>query len=137
MERLAGKRVRLSIRLCDEPVLIFADRGNVEQVLFNLAVNARDAIDDTGEVDIALEVENGDHALLSVRDTGVGITQEVIPHIFEPFFTTKAEGKGTGLGLATVQRIVTEVNGRIDLETVEGEGTTFYIRIPLCGERSS
>ena len=123
---------------------IKADRGEVKQVLLSLAVNARDAITDNGTVTIGTSlaeldgdyerlhpgVSPGRYVELTVSDTGTGISAEVAPHIFEPFFTTKPVGLGTGLGLSTVQAIVTQAGGSVTVESGEGTGTTVRLYFP-------
>ncbi|MGZ4396881.1 MAG: response regulator, partial [Gaiellaceae bacterium] len=125
-----------------------ADAGQIEQVIVNLAVNARDAMPGGGQLTIrtqALTVEHelageggrvtpGCYAVLSVSDTGTGIAPDVRPHLFEPFFTTKELGKGTGLGLATAFGIVKQSGGEIVLESEPGRGTSFRIYLPVAEE---
>ena len=115
------------------------DRGELEQIVVNLAVNARDAMPQGGALLInAARREDGARAFveLRVQDTGGGIPEDVMPHIFEAYFTTKQPGKGTGLGLATVARVVEKAGGTIHAESVIGRGTTFVITLPEAkGER--
>jgi nitrogen-specific signal transduction histidine kinase len=148
LQRLLGADVRLQLQLHPAPLMICADPGMTEQVLMNLAVNARDAMPGggrlmilTGEtlVDEPLAREHPDarpgrYASVSVNDTGTGIPPEVFPRIFEPFFTTKEVGKGTGLGLATVFGIVKQHQGWIKVDNQPGRGVSFQIFLPVnCG----
>ncbi|NOS71559.1 MAG: PAS domain S-box protein, partial [Verrucomicrobia bacterium] len=142
--RLLGEDVALRVRYWQSPAPVQADRGMMEQILLNLAVNARDAMLKGGQLNIqigAVDVDQkylerqpqariGRFVLLSVGDTGTGIPPEVLPRIFEPFFTTKEVGKGTGLGLATVYGIVKQHHGWIEIETETGRGTTFKVYLP-------
>lgn len=149
MESMLRRLIREEIRLqwVPQPDLwpVWIDPTQVEQILVNLVVNARDAIAGTGT--ITIETANatldegysrshvghpvpGEYVLLSVSDTGEGIPQEVIPHIFEPFFSTKPKGKGTGLGLSTVYGIVKQNKGHIYVYSERGVGTTFKIYLP-------
>jgi signal transduction histidine kinase len=125
---------------------VLADRVRLEQMLINLALNARDAMPDGGKLTIdtapALVDETGadarpglapgHYAALTVADTGTGISPEVREHIFEAFFTTKPAERGTGLGLATVHSIVEEAGGSIEVESTPGGGTTFRILLPAA-----
>ncbi|HKB91620.1 MAG TPA: response regulator [Opitutaceae bacterium] len=143
--RLLGEPVSLEVELSSQPTFISADVGMIEQVLMNLAVNARDAMPKGGKLSIKTEVKQfdtiqvpshlharvGSFVCISVRDTGGGIPPEIISRIFEPFFTTKEVGRGTGLGLATVRDIVNLHNGWIDLQSEINVGTTFFIFLPL------
>ncbi len=138
LTRTLGEQV--SLVLCTEPVWpVKADPSHLEQVVMNLALNARDAMPDGGTVTLALsnvpaQREHGDRVLLSVRDTGVGIEPEMLSHIFEPFFTTKAAERGTGLGLATVHGNVTRSGGTVEVESTVGRGTTFRVYLPRTEE---
>jgi len=139
---LIGEDIDLEIKVAADVGYIRVDRGQFEQVIINLAVNARDAMPSGGKLTIetsaakrAAEIVKGDGAgsefvAVNVIDTGKGIHPDVQAHIFEPFFTTKEQGKGTGLGLATVYGIVTQSNGRISVRSTPGMGTTFTILLP-------
>ncbi|HVL15937.1 MAG TPA: PAS domain S-box protein, partial [Gemmata sp.] len=129
--RLLGARVAVRTDLSPDPVRVLADRGHLEQVVMNLAVNARDAMPDGGTLTIATAERNG-VARLTVSDTGVGMSDVVKARIFEPFFTTKGPDRGTGLGLAVVHGVVEESGGTIAVESAPGAGTTFRIEIPSC-----
>jgi CheY-like chemotaxis protein len=136
--------VRLDTVLDPELRQVNADPGQVEQVLLNLVVNARDAMPQggaltittanlettSGHIDNGVRLDAGSWVVLSVRDTGCGMAADVVPRIFEPFFTTKAPGRGTGLGLATVYGIVAQSHGQIAFDTGVGTGTTFRIYLP-------
>ncbi|MEC7524812.1 MAG: ATP-binding protein [Myxococcota bacterium] len=128
--RLVGEHVALDVRLPAEPVPVEADPGQLDQVVLNLLVNARDAMPDGGRVELSVDVE-ANVARLRVRDEGCGITEENLAHIFEPFFTTKEVGFGTGLGLATCLGIVEQHGGAIRVASEVGVGTTFEIGLPL------
>jgi signal transduction histidine kinase/CheY-like chemotaxis protein len=144
LERLIGENVALVTSFTDEQVFVRADAGRLEQVLVNLAVNARDAMPAGGT--LALEVTEaniqGDHQIVSwgakpgrystivARDTGHGMDAETLAHVFEPFFTTKEVGLGTGLGLSTVYGIVKQSGGWITLESEPGAGATATIYLP-------
>src|SRR5207302_63606 len=108
---------------------VLADPGAVEQVLMNLALNARDAMPRGGKLTIELR-NAGPFVLLAVSDTGHGIPADVRPHLFEPFFTTKDPGRGTGLGLAVVHGIVTQAGGHVEVASEPGAGTTFRVYFP-------
>ncbi len=143
LERLIGEDVELSTHLHDAKLSISVDPGQIQQVLLNLVVNARDAMPAGGALHIAtdeveitpglaasLEVEPGRYCLLEVRDTGEGMPPEVASRIFEPFFTTKGVGQGTGLGLATVYGIVRQSGGAVSVESDLGAGTQFRVYLP-------
>ncbi|HTN51065.1 MAG TPA: ATP-binding protein [Anaeromyxobacter sp.] len=138
LRRLAGEKVELVVDLDGEPVPALCDRGQLEQVLLNLVVNARDAMPDGGRVTIQAGRAEGRpgpatrcaEVRLAVRDTGTGMTPEVRERAFEPFFTTKAAGGGSGLGLATVYGIVRHSGGHIRLESEVGRGTLVEILLP-------
>jgi signal transduction histidine kinase len=109
-----------------------ADRGQVEQVLLNLALNARDAMPQGGRLTIELANAEGPaaHVRLAVADTGLGMSAEVLERVFEPFFTTKGPGKGTGLGLFTVHEIVKQLGGEVRVSSRPGQGTRFEVYLP-------
>jgi PAS domain S-box-containing protein len=138
MRHLTGRQIELRVQVGAGGALLIADRTQVEQVLLNLAVNARDAMPDGGCLTIGVEIASscelpgmtGECVILTVADTGIGMSCDVRALIFEPFFTTKGPGKGTGLGLSTVYGIVQQYGGQISVESQPGEGTTFRIYFP-------
>ncbi|MGH9371207.1 MAG: sensor histidine kinase [Vicinamibacterales bacterium] len=131
MQRLIGEDIQLIIETTISPLPVLADRSQLEQVLMNLAVNARDAMPLGGTLALRTAAIN-DFAHLSVRDTGSGIPPEALGRVFEPFFTTKELGKGTGLGLSTACGIVKQSGGDIQVTSAPGEGTEFTISLPLA-----
>lgn len=145
ISRLIGDDVTLHLDLQSAARNIKADRGQIAQVLMNLAVNSRDAMPHGGRLEIATSnqslteehvrehpyVRPGRYVRLLVRDTGLGMDTRVQAHLFEPFFTTKESGKGTGLGLATVYGIVKQSGGFIWCDSEPGKGTTFVIQFPV------
>jgi hypothetical protein len=151
LHRALGERVELETYFSDDLMAIEADPGQIEQVLVNLSVNARDAMPDGGrlliEVDNAEldaeytymhpDTEPGTYVRLKVSDTGIGMDEETIQRAFEPFFTTKGKGEGTGLGLATVYGIVTGAGGRIDIYSEPGIGTTIKVHLPASSAAPS
>jgi PAS domain S-box-containing protein len=143
--RLIGEHIQVTLDLAADPPMAFADRGQVEQVVMNLVVNARDAMPEGGRLTIATtdveledtsfddeEVAGGRYVLLDIRDTGSGMTEETQRRMFEPFFTTKEIGKGTGLGLATIYGIVRQSKGYIRVSSEPGRGTTFTVYLPVA-----
>jgi len=147
--RLIGEDVRIQTDLSDEIWNVKADPGNIEQVIMNLAVNARDAMPDGGKLtfrtgNIRIDehyleaysyAKAGKHVFLEIEDTGMGMDKSTIDRIFEPFFTTKGAGKGTGLGMSVVYGIVREHNGWINVYSEVGQGTTFKIYLPATFEK--
>ena len=150
LQRTLGEQVQLQFKYAEEPLIIHADPGMIDQILLNLTVNARDAMPQGGQIIIettAAEFDEvtapqspqarpGSFVCLSVSDTGSGIPPEILPRIFEPFFTTKDVGKGTGLGLATVFGIVQQHQGWIDVYSEVGRGTTFQVYLPRAAKTS-
>ena len=147
LDRLLSEEIMLVIETDPDLWNVRADAGQCQQILLNLAVNARDAMPEGGTLTLSLEnltltEENrsrfemppGDYVLLTVEDTGVGIDAETEKHIFEPFYTTKERGKGTGLGLATCYGIVEQNGGCIRLKSRIGKGTTFFVLLPRLTE---
>jgi PAS domain S-box-containing protein len=150
MRRLVGEELEVNVALSSAPGRVRVDVGGLEQVIMNLVVNARDAIDGPGRITIATgsaELDAGyarDHAttpghhlFLAVSDTGTGMTAEVAAHAFEPFFTTKPVGKGTGLGLAMCEGIVRQAGGHITLESAPGRGSTLRVYLPRAVEEAT
>lgn len=143
LRRLVGEHIAVTMRLSPEPAVVHADRGQLEQVLLNLAVNARDAMPHGGPLVIeivnipvaqacahGLERRPDGYVALTVSDTGHGMTSEVKAHLFEPFFTTKDIGKGTGIGMSTIQAIVKQSGGAIEVESEPGRGTIVRVCLP-------
>jgi signal transduction histidine kinase len=154
LARLLHEEVRLEVEAAPRPCYAIIDRAQLDQVLINLVVNARDAMPSGGTIRIACGPgtpplrashdgnghgnDHGHHdtarVWLSVQDSGVGIPQDAIDRIFEPFFTTKSAGLGTGLGLATVHGIVTQSGGTISVQSELGRGSTFFVTLPVGSE---
>jgi two-component system, cell cycle sensor histidine kinase and response regulator CckA len=150
LRRLIGGDVELTTSMDPDVAPILIDPSQLEQVLLNLVVNARDAMPNGGTVRVVLAntridaawsgqavLAPGDYVELSVADTGSGMTDEVKSHVFEPFFTTKQEERGTGLGLATVYGVVEKAGGTIEIDSEVGRGTTFRILLPAASEAES
>jgi CheY-like chemotaxis protein len=154
MERLLrpliGENIELVTRLSAEVGRTRADAGQLEQVIMNLVVNAKDAMPEGGRITILSSdanvranfrehrfVQPGRYVVISIRDTGHGMDKDTLSRIFEPFFTTKEKGKGTGLGLSTVYGIVKQSGGYVFAESEVGEGTTFYIYLPRVEDQAA
>jgi len=147
--RLIEGGIEIKFKLAGEPTGLVADPGQIEQILLNLVVNARDASSGSGEILVGTLHENleqpflrhgfsappGKYVGLAVQDAGCGMSPEIIEHIFEPYFTTKAMGKGTGLGLSMVFGIVKKLNGYVDIVSTPGAGSTFRVLLPAAERR--
>lgn len=144
-----GEDIQLVTEFSPDLPGISADPGQLQQVILNLAVNARDAMPEGGILTISTSItgpsgkvrtdpgESGRrHVLIRVEDTGTGMEQDVRERAFDPFFTTKERGKGTGLGLASVQRIITDIGGNVEVDTEPGRGTVFMLSIPSVEEKA-
>ena len=150
LRRLIGSATTIELALAPGPKWVRVDRSQLVQVLLNLVINARDAMPNGGRIQIRTEtlevspgqvlnrlqlpVEPGGYAELAVTDAGQGIPPEHLPHIFEPFYTTKEVGIGTGLGLATVDGIISQSGGHIQVRSTPGKGTTIKLLLPLAAE---
>ena len=130
-EQTIGKKIRVELDFASNPASIRADNSQLEQILLNLAINARDAMPDGGSLKFHTHLE-GKQVVLSVKDSGTGIDPDVRPKIFDPFFTTKEKSKGTGLGLSVVYNLVKQLNGTIDVLSEVGAGTEFLLTFPAC-----
>ncbi len=151
LERTLPENIHVSLQASGHEFIVNADPTRLQQTLLNLAVNARDAMPDGGDLRITMshlsfstrddapfpDLEPGIWVQLSITDTGTGIAPDVLQHMFEPFFTTKAPGKGTGLGLAQVHGIVKQHQGEIQISTCLGEGSTFTVYLPAALSQDS
>jgi signal transduction histidine kinase len=139
LRRMLGEHIALTLTLSELPVTVLSDPTQLEQVLFNLVLNARQAMPNGGNVTVATSIKSEKksegvddrHAILTVTDTGCGMAPEVLEHVFEPFFTTKSRDQGTGIGLATVHDIVKQSGGRVVVKSEVGVGSTFEIAFPF------
>lgn len=145
LERTLPENIQVTLDIGDDEYLILADPSRIQQVMMNLAVNARDATPNGGRLNMSLtqlsaedgklhhgqDIPTGDWIRIQVSDSGIGIPSDLLSQIFEPFFTTKEVGKGTGLGLAQVYGIVQQHDGFIDVSSTIGKGTTFYMYFPV------
>jgi len=150
LQRVLGEDIRLTVDAGDRPVCLRADPTQLEQVIMNLVVNARDAMPKGGNLNIEIsrahfdveyckhapDTRPGRYACIAVTDTGCGMDQDVLLRVFEPFFTTKETGKGTGLGLATVYGIVKQSGGNVTVYSEVGHGTTVKVYLPLSEEEA-
>lgn len=151
VNRLIGEHIELRFTAADNPLIISGDRTQIEQVVLNLCINARDAIGENGELEVEISKAllseafcrrsawalPGHFAKLTIRDNGSGMDRETREKVFEPFFTTKEAGKGTGLGLSSVLGIVQQHGGLINLESEPGKGTSVSVYLPLAEERAN
>jgi len=151
LRRLIPVSIDLIPKLQGDLGKVKADSAQVQQILINLVINARDSLPEGGQIVIEtaeveldeeyasrqLEVQPGQYVMLSVTDTGIGMDRETLSHIFEPFFTTKEEGKGTGLGLSTTYGIVKQSGGHLTVASVPGKGSTFRIYLPKLSDSGS
>ena len=145
LQRIIGSDVATTVRTSGEPPVVRVEPGQLEQILMNLAVNARDAMPDGGTLDIAIDTVDVDernaanypgmpayrYARVAVKDSGMGMDPELQRQVFEPFFTTKDPSKGTGLGLSIVYSIAKESGGTVTCASTVGKGTTFEVLLPL------
>jgi CheY-like chemotaxis protein len=147
---LIGEDIEFVLQLGADSAHVKIDPVQLEQIVFNLAINARDAMPSGGHLTLRTQVRrmgpvaaphadawSGNFAEFSLQDTGTGMTEEVRAHIFEPFFTTKEVGKGTGLGLSTVYGLVQHAGGTIEVESEPGFGSTFTVRLPMVDPASA
>jgi nitrogen-specific signal transduction histidine kinase len=145
LERIVGEETEFRLALNPTPLVVLGDRSQLDQVLMNLVVNARDSMTKGGVLTVETGVANrngstgleGDYATIKVSDTGCGMDEETVSHIFEPFFSTKSRDKGTGLGLATTYGIVNQHGGSISVNTKPGHGTSMVVFLPVTNQTIS
>ncbi len=151
LKRVIGENITLTFTPDKEIDFIHGDSGQIEQIFMNLCINSRDAINGSGSIIIKTKkvstdeywpcfdnrMPPGEYVMLSISDTGAGISTEYLEHIFEPFFTTKDKNSGTGLGLATVYSIVKQHGGYIDVHSLPEKGTTFSMYFPILGDKQN
>jgi two-component system cell cycle sensor histidine kinase/response regulator CckA len=149
LSRLLGEDIQLRLELADELWRVRVDPSHAEQMLINLAVNARDAMPKGGKLSLRTENRHtkppgqaahtyeADYVVITISDEGVGISADVLPQIFEPFFTTKPQGMGTGLGLAMVYGAMQQAFGVVDVTSELGQGTTFQLYFPRCAQHAT
>ena len=135
LRRLIGADIEFVTMLAQETLTVSVDPGQMEQVVTNLVVNARDPMPDGGKLKLETATTGHDHAVLKVTDSGLGMTDEVRQRIFEPFYTTKEVGEGSGLGLSTSYGIVVQSGGRIDVDSRPDRGSTFSVVLPITEDR--
>ncbi len=145
LKRLITEDIELTPLLASQPLTVRVDQGQIEQVVMNLVLNARDAMPKGGKITISTELQDihpdtrngtkdllpGSYAVIQISDTGFGMDPKTLEHIFEPYYTTKEKDKGTGLGLATVYGVIMQCGGRINVQSSPGKGATFKIYLPL------
>ena len=148
VDRSMGERIQVGTRIADAPWHVFADANQLENAILNLCVNARDAMDGAGRLDIAIdnvalaagevgELAAGDYVRIAVSDSGAGIAPEIIERVFEPFFTTKPVGKGTGLGLSQIFGFARQSDGDVTIASTQGEGAKVALYLPRSIEAAA
>jgi two-component system NtrC family sensor kinase len=125
------KNIHMGLQLAPDIPEIRSDKGQIQQVFLNIVKNAIDAVEAGGAIDISTTVKAEQAVVVSIKDNGPGIPEDVIKQIFEPFFTTKAKGKGTGLGLSITYGITRNLGGNIFVKSEVGKGTTFIVEMPV------